>query len=361
MDTNTPTGRLPLVVAGWSAGAVAIGSWWWLRPADYPFARPGDDGFPTLLDFVPGTVTAPVLVGVGLLGIGTVLARSRTLLIAVGAFVAVAFGLLAAGVAPLAMAGYAMAMFGPVVLAGTLVAGAWRWRGGPVAVGVMVAIGAAAWFSGLADAAVLRRYADVISGSTAKFGPPAALMFLLGGAVLWAVLAMRTVLAGQRRPAWAEPASAARWGRVAALVAAVCALPYFVLRMLWLTPWPLDLTPADLAANPETRLHGLLLGLAALAGAVLTLGLISRWGEVWPRWMPVVRGRAVPVAAAVVPGALVAVLLSAAAVPIAIQSIAEGSYEMLLIFPFWLWGPSLGLAVLGYAWRRSGRLSASYT
>ncbi len=361
MDTNTLTGRLPLAVAGWSAAAVAIGSWWWLRPADYPFARPGDDGFPTLLDLVPGTVTAPVLVGVGVLGIGAVLARSRPLLLAVGAVVAVAFGLLAAGVAPLAMTGYAMAMFGPVVLAATLVAGAWRWRGGPVAVGVMVAIGAVAWFTGIADGAVLSRYAGVIGGSAAKFGPPAALMFLLGGAVLWAVLVMRTLLVGRDRPAWSEPAAAARWGRVAALVAAACALPYFALRMLWLTPWPLDLTPEDLAASPETRLHGLLLGLAALAGAVLTLGLISRWGEVWPRWMPVVRGRAVPVAAAVVPGTLVAVLLTAAAVPMAIQAIAEASYGMLLIFPFWLWGPALGLAVLGYAWRRGDRRSASYT
>src|SRR3712207_8084776 len=46
---------------------------------------------------------------------------------------------------------------------------------------------------------------------------------------------------------------AARWGRVATLVAAACALPYFGLRMLWLTPWPLDLTAEDLAASPETR------------------------------------------------------------------------------------------------------------
>jgi hypothetical protein len=361
MDTTTTTGRLPLAVAGWSAAAVAIGSWWWLRPADYPFARPGDDGFPTLLDLVPATVTAPVLVGVGLLGLGAVLTRSRALLIAVGPVVAVAFGLLAAGVAPLAMAGYAMAMVGPIVLAGTLVAGAWRWRGGPVAVGVMIAIGVAASFSGLADAGVLRRYGEVISGSAAKFGPPAALMFLLGGAVLWAVLALRTLLSGHRRPAWTEPAAAARWGRVAALVAAACTLPYFLLRMTWLTPWPVGMPVEALTAEPEMRLHGLLLGLAAFAGGVLTVGLISRWGEVWPRWVPVLRGRAVPVAAAVVPGALVAVLLSAAAVPMLIQSIGEGSFEMLLIFPFWLWGPALGLAVLGYGWRRGDRPSASYT
>ena len=355
MDTTTPHGRLPLVAAGWSAGTVALGLWWWLRPADYPFARPGDDGFPTLLDLAPGPLAAPALVAVGLVGVVAVLARARTPMIAVGVLTALLFGLLAAGVAPLAMAGYAMAMFGPVVLVATLVAGAWRWRGGPVAIAVVIAVGAVAWFSGIADGAVLSRYAEVISSSTARFGPPAALTYLLAGAVLWGILALRLALGGGRRPDWATPAAAARWGRVAALVAAVCALPYFALRMLWLTPWPLDLTPADLAASPETRLHGLLLGLAALAGAVLTLGLISRWGEVWPRWMPVVRGRAVPVAAAVVPGTLVAVLITAAAVPMAIQAISEGSYGMLVIFPFWLWGPALGVAVLGYTWRRRGR------
>jgi hypothetical protein len=355
MDTNTSGGRLPLVVAGWSAGAVALGSWWWLRPADYPFARPGDDGFPTLLDFLPGAIAAPALAIVGLLGVAAALARSRILLIAVGTFVAATFGLLAAGVAPLAMTGYALAMFGPIVLAGTLVAGAWRWRGGPVAVVVVVATGAIAWFSGIADGAVLSRYAGVIAASSAKFGPPAALTYLLAGAVLWGILALRTALGGRRRPEWATPAAAARWGRAAALVAAACTLPYFLLRMTWLTPWPLGIPAEALVAEPEIRLHGLLLGLAALAGGVLTLGLISRWGEVWPRWVPVVRGRAVPVAAAVVPGTLVALVVTAAAVPMAIQAITEGRAEMLLIFPFWLWGPALGLAVLGYAWRRTGR------
>ncbi|MGI5129006.1 hypothetical protein ACQEVB_19530 [Pseudonocardia sp. CA-107938] len=358
MDTKTPTGRLPVVVGGWSAGAVVIGSWWSLRPADHPFARPGDDGFPTLLDLVPGSVTAPALVGVGVVGLAAVLTRSRPVLVTVGVLVAVAFGLLAAGVAPLALAGYAMAMFGPVVLAGTLVVGAWRWRGGPVALGLMVAIGAAAWLTGIADGAVLRRYVDVVTGSAAKFGPPAALTFLLAGAVLWGALAGRLALAGHRRPAWAEPDAAARWGRAAAFVAAACVLPYFLLRMTWLTPWPLGMSADELAVVPEIRLHGLLLGLAALAGGVLTLGLVSRWGEVWPRWVPVLRGRPVPRAAAVVPGALVAVLLTAAAVPMAIQAVAEGAFEMLLIFPFWLWGPALGLAVLGYALRRG---TASYT
>src|SRR5918997_5241958 len=119
--------------------------------------------------------------------------------------------------------------------------------------------------------------------------------------MVWGVVGARIVLGGRdgaTRPAWTRPEAAARWGRVAVVVAALCALPYGLLRMTWLTPWPVGMDPAELVAVPEMRLHGLLLGSAALAGAVLTTGLVARWGEVWPRWMPVVRGRPVPLAAA---------------------------------------------------------------
>lgn len=62
------------------------------------------------------------------------------------------------------------------------------------------------------------------------------------------------------------------------------------------------------------RVFGILLGLAALGGAVLTLGLVSRWGEVFPAWLPGFRGRPVPVLAAVVPATLVAVVLCASSI-----------------------------------------------
>lgn len=254
---------------------------------------------------------------------------------------AIVFGMLAAGVAPLAMAGYAMAMPGPVVLVATMLAGAWRWRGGPAMVAVIAAVAVAAWVSGLADGAVLRRYADVVTGSAAKLGPPAALTFLLVGGVLWGAR-RATWLRGRPAPGWTRPERAARWRRVAALVAAACALPYGLLRMTWLTPWPIGATHAQLVAEPEIRLHGLLLGLAALAGCTLTLGLVSRWGEVWPRWMPAGRGRPVPVRAAVVPSALVAALLTGAAVPVAIESVAGNDPRDARDLPVLAVGPRAG-------------------
>lgn len=194
----------------------------------------------------------------------------------------------------------------------------------------------------------------MIATTAQKAVPPAIMLFFLVGAVLWGALGARTLLGGRRgaAPAWARPEAAARWGRIAVVVAVVCAMPYGLGRLTWLTPWPFGVDPADLAAMPELRLHGLLLGFAALAGAVLTTGLVARWGEVWPRWMPVVRGRPVPLTAAVVPGSLVAALFTVAAVPMTMMAFASGDLWGLIVFPFAVWGPALGIAVLGYVLRR---------
>ena len=147
------------------------------------------------------------------------------------------------------------------------------------------------------------------------------------------------------------------------LVAAAGPLPYGLLRLSWLTPWPLLSPDEDLP--PELRLWGLLLGGAALLGSVLTLGLVRPWGETFPRWFPLLAGRPVPVAAAVVPGGLVAGLVSAAAVPMLRLALLPAADEVsgglglrerlgfALVFPFWVWGPALALAVWGYAQHRS--------
>jgi hypothetical protein len=273
---------------------------------------------------------------------------------------AVVFGLVAPGIQPLTLVGYAMAMLGPPVLFGAVLAGAWRWRGGPWAVGVLLLVAALAWFTGLADGAVLLRYVDVITTSAQRAGPSAVLLFFLVGGLLWGLCGTHTLLqarTGRAAPAWMRPDAAARWGRVAVVIAAVCALPYGLVRLTWLTRWPLGGSAAELAAHPEIRLHGLLLGLAALAGAVLTTGLVAGWGEVWPRWLPVLRGRPVPVAAAVVPGTLVATLFTVSAVPFSTMAVTNGTPEMLLYLPFPVWGPALGAAVLAYALRRRGDMA----
>lgn len=355
---GTRTSTLPLVAAACSAVTVALGLWWWVRPAWYPFASDPRNTTGTVLDLVPPAVVPPALVGAGLVGLGVAALawtrRAPGLVVGAAAAWVLVFGLAVPGFQPLTLVGYLMAMFGPAVLFATVLAAAWRRRGGPVSVGAFVLVGALAWATGIADGDVLRRYVGVIGATVRLAGPSVVMAFFLGGALVWGVLGARTALRGRTgRPGWTHPEAAARWGRVATVVAALCALPYGLLRMTWLTPWPFGMDPADFAAAPEMRLHGLLLGLAALAGAVLTTGLVARWGEVWPRWMPVVRGRPVPLAAAVVPGGVVAALFTAAAVPMMILMVAKDEPWGLVLFPFIVWGPALGIAVLGYALRRA--------
>lgn len=55
-------------------------------------------------------------------------------------------------------------------------------------------------------------------------------------------------------------------------------------------------------------------GLATLAvgGALLTLGLTQRWGEVYPRWVPFLRGKPVRPRTAIIPATVVAILVTSA-------------------------------------------------
>ena len=111
---------------------------------------------------------------------------------------------------------------------------------------------------------------------------------------------------------------------------------------------------ARLAIEPW-RIWGLMLSSGAWAGIVLTIGLIRRWGEVFPRWMPLVAGRPVPVWVAAGPGSVVAAILCVSAVPMirmfATQSVGE-AIGSAIIFPLWFWGPALALAVWGYVLHR---------
>ena len=146
-----------------------------------------------------------------------------------------------------------------------------------------------------------------------------------------------------------------RHRRPITIIAAACALPYVIARASWLTPWPLFGGSAELfAQEPAARVLGLVLGAGMLAGGVLTMGLIRPWGERFPRVFAGVGGRPVPPALAIIPASVVSVLFTAAGVQFTLEgagSISHTAY-LLLMFPFWLWGPLLGLAAWGYAMNR---------
>jgi len=161
-------------------------------------------------------------------------------------------------------------------------------------------------------------------------------------------------------PAWQKPDRAARWTRIAVYIAMVAPVFYALTRYAWALGFPLGMTEEQLRRGQQSGvwISGLFLATFGLAGAVLMLGLFQRWGEVFPRWMPGLAGRRVPIALAVVPASLVSVLLVVGGVVIwcslSRMPLSPGAILFAigptLLFP--LWAAALAVATLGYYYRR---------
>ncbi len=194
------------------------------------------------------------------------------------------------------------------------------------------------------------------------------------GGLLWAaatfVFARRTANTcvhcgrGARQATWSTAAAAASWGRLPVYVAAVIPALYAITRWIWVAGFPLGI---DEDFHAEGMADGSLwagawLASFALVGTVLTLGLVQRWGEVFPRWMLLLSGRAVPVWLAVVPASLVAVVVTSGGLGMIKSSLAEGAIHLgsdtwamagpALLWP--LWGVALAAGTLAYYLRRRG-------
>ncbi len=165
---------------------------------------------------------------------------------------------------------------------------------------------------------------------------------------------------GDRESGWTHAAQAARWGRWATWTAAAIPAAYAVTRLAWAAGIPLGIEPEFLAEMRGTGLvwAGAGLGGFALAGAVLTLGLVQRWGEVFPRWMPGPAGRRVPIRLATVPASLVAISVTSASVGFLTADgflttfTGDVSLATLPMVLWPLWGVALGAATLAYHLRR---------
>ncbi|MGC5330657.1 hypothetical protein [Micromonospora sp. DT62] len=200
-------------------------------------------------------------------------------------------------------------------------------------------------------------------------------LFARFAAMVGGVLLAGAVLRWQRRTAgacptcgrdgadhgWTSPASAARWGRVAAWTAATVPALYAITRLAWAVGVPLGIERSFLDEMRESGLvwAGAGLGGFALVGAVLTLGLVQRWGERFPRWMVGLAGRPVPVGLAVVPATLVAVAVTAATLGLlaapSFWDFSDGlslATAPMLLWP--VWGVALGVATYAYHLRRRG-------
>ena len=209
-------------------------------------------------------------------------------------------------------------------------------------------------------------YAEVFTWALAVRVAALAGGLLLAGAVLvWWRRTGDACLAcgrGDDERGWTSPAAAARWGRWAAGIAALIPLVYASTRLAWAAGIGLGLSDDTLTELQDSGAvwAGLGLGAFATVGAVLTLGLVQRWGERFPRWVPGLGGRPVPVRLAVIPASLVTVVVTAATVGLLASpqfwalggDVFSAATAPMLLWP--VWGPALGLATYAYHLRRRG-------
>nr|WSX18891.1 hypothetical protein OG690_03085 [Streptomyces tubercidicus] len=163
-----------------------------------------------------------------------------------------------------------------------------------------------------------------------------------------------------------------RWAAWTAGTIALLALPAGIWRIAAINfRAPLLEHDATAPAGPE-MFDGewwYLIGLSVFSEALafLALGLVARWGEVWPRWIPGLGGRRVPVLAAAIPaglGSVVLLVFPCAMVMSALGLKLTGDPAGLPVHGwqtvvFWIaylpltaWGPLLGLLTVHYYRRR---------
>ncbi|MFF3848087.1 hypothetical protein [Streptomyces sp. NPDC002328] len=182
---------------------------------------------------------------------------------------------------------------------------------------------------------------------------------------------------GRYRAAWRaahEPvAGVSRGMRLVAYAVPVTVLPAGI----WRLPAAFgDGTPAG------ERAYIVLLTVVSEALAFTAIGLIARWGEVFPRWVPFLRGLRVPPRAVIVPAAAGAAVLTllftvlflvsevrgttigGGDLPAGSPSLATGweaAWFYVCYAPLTLWGPLLAVLTVAYAKRRRAADEPSYS
>ncbi|KUJ67389.1 hypothetical protein ACZ90_28310 [Streptomyces albus subsp. albus] len=175
---------------------------------------------------------------------------------------------------------------------------------------------------------------------------------------------------GRLRTAWNaahEPVpGVSAWTRRLAYAVPLVVLP----SSLWRLP-----AMFDSGIGVGERLYVPLLSVVSELLAFTAIGLVARWGEVFPRWLPRLRGRRVPVRLAVVPavmGAMVLTVMFSLVTPITTvmgktirgdelppDAPGQGTGIASVWFyscyaPLVLWGPLLAVLTAAY-WRRRRR------
>ena len=169
---------------------------------------------------------------------------------------------------------------------------------------------------------------------------------------------------------WTRPDAARRWGAIMVATAVVIPLIYAATRWIWALGIPLGISDEFFREGQAIGLWqgGAALGALAAVGAGLTLGLIRPWGETFPNWIPRFGGSRVPRKLAIVPAALIAIVVTSAGLMFVRVTLTGtfilGAHTITLgenwaaLFPelLWpVWGPALGAAALAYYYRTRER------
>ncbi|MFI7388478.1 hypothetical protein [Streptomyces sp. NPDC049813] len=155
-----------------------------------------------------------------------------------------------------------------------------------------------------------------------------------------------------------------RWAGRAAAAVVWASLPSALWRLAAVLHLPLGLADSEYDNMLIPGWGYLVIPLLSLlqeAAAWLTLGLVRRWGEVWPRWIPGLRGRPVPVYAAVTSAALGALACTVFGVLFVYTTLHAdmdittwGAWLMNLCYlPLVAWGPLLAAVTFHYHQRRT--------
>ncbi|UNO43646.1 hypothetical protein KGS77_02440 [Streptomyces sp. MST-110588] len=156
-----------------------------------------------------------------------------------------------------------------------------------------------------------------------------------------------------------------RWARIAAHAVPFVILPSGLWRMGVMLAIPGFGTAEAREHGPGLDLYLIVLFAVSEGLGLLTLGLIQPWGEVLPRWVPLLGGRTVRPLAAVLPAALGALASMGVVYYFFLSIFFEGFpsghtqvEEVVLTacyLPLLAWGPLLGLVTYAYYQRRTGR------
>jgi hypothetical protein len=340
-------GWIEYAAAAWSLVYGALGLYWALGGAGFPFGTENDpDAALSVLGGVQAESGAPVIAALGLAGAvaAVAMARRRGRGMVRSALLGFAWG--AAAILALLIPDYRVLVgvaYTPIVMIGA----PFGW---PPGVSILDAF---PW-------------------------PVVNQFFCIAGGLLWTATA---VAYGRRTrgacgycgrtdagSGWTAPDEAARWGRWTVYVAVVIPVLYALTRWAWALGIPLGISEKFLREGQEIGLWwaGASLATIAVGGAILTLGLVQKWGEVFPRWIPFLRGRRVPIWFAVIPASLVSVLVTTAGLMFVRLTLTGKLGAILgegvlsaenwaalapeLLWP--VWGVALGAATLAYYYRR---------